>query len=331
MFDLFASWLGFIADIALRLVPKRRHPEFVILCAAILVDLACRFAPSHLPYFFPFVFNAPVFLGCWLVFAWYLRGMSRIAPEKKPGGIRQAFFLAGIASIYFVLQTHFEYVSQHMFFLNRLQAVTLGMVAPFCIAIGWMPEVLRLGIPGWVLHLCESRTVKRIGAVLCHPLPSMAIFLITTDIWLIPAVHFAAMIDPALYAVMNISCLCGGLLFWLVVLDPRPAPAARFSYLARAAAGFLVMFPQIAVSSYIALTTQDLYSFYTLCGRIFPAISPSYDQMLGGMIQWIPPGMMNTAALLISLNALRLSDIAAEKVFVPPPGAKVYEAKWTGR
>jgi putative membrane protein len=99
----------------------------------------------------------------------------------------------------------------------------------------------------------------------------------------------------------------------------------------RAGTGFLVMFPQIAISSYIALTNHDLYAFYTLCGRIFPAISPAYDQMLGGMIQWIPPGMMNTAALIISLNALRLSDVAAEKHFVPPPGAKVYEAKWTGR
>jgi putative membrane protein len=139
------------------------------------------------------------------------------------------------------------------------------------------------------------------------------------------------MINPTLYAVMNISCLLGGLLFWLVVLDPRPSPVSRFSFLARAGAGFLVMFPQIAVSSYIALTTQDLYSFYTLCGRIFPNISPSYDQTLGGIIQWIPPGMMNTAALIIGLNSLRLSDIEAEKTFVPPPGAKIYEAKWTGR
>jgi putative membrane protein len=41
--------------------------------------------------------------------------------------------------------------------------------------------------------------------------------------------------------------------------------------------------------------------------------------------------MMNTAALIIGLNSLRLSDIKAEKDFVIPPGAKVYEAKWTGQ
>ena len=121
------------------------------------------------------------------------------------------------------------------------------------------------------------------------------------------------------------------MIFWLVVLDPRPKPFSRLSFITRAGLGFLVMFPQIAISSYIALTTQDLYSFYTLCGRIFPAMSPAYDQMLGGMIQWIPPGMMNTAALMLALNAMRLSDAETDKSFSAPVGAKVYEAKWTGR
>lgn len=305
--------------------------EIIILAAAVLMDLTCRFLPAKLPYIFPFIFNAPVFIGCWLILLWYARGMRLVAPENRPGRVRQGFFLAGIAGIYFVLQTHFEYVSQHMFFLNRVQAVVLGMGAPFCIAIGWMAAPLSLGAPRWVVRACRSKIVAKIGVVLFHPLPSMIIFIATSDIWLIPSVHFAAMINPELYAVMNISCLLGGLLFWLVVLDPRPTPAARFSYLARAAAGFLVMFPQIAVSAYIALTTVDLYSFYTLCGRIFPSISPQYDQMLGGIIQWIPPGMMNTAALIIGLNALRLSDLKAEKDFVIPPGAKVYEAKWAAK
>ena len=149
--------------------------------------------------------------------------------------------------------------------------------------------MLRRGAPAWLTRTFDALAATRGAKFLCHPIPAMAVFLLTTDLWLIPAVHFAAMINPTLYAVMNLSCLAGGLLFWLVVLDPRPQPPARFSYLTRAAAGFLVMFPQIVISAYIALTTRDLYAFYTLCGRIFPNISPAYDQMLGGLIQWIPP------------------------------------------
>jgi putative membrane protein len=305
--------------------------ELFILLAAVFVDVLCRLFPAHLPYIFPFIFNAPVFLGCWLSFAWFVRGLRRTPAAERPGRGRQIWFVLGVGSIYFVLQTHFEYISQHMFFLNRIQAVVIGMAAPFCVAIAWMPAVLARGVPGAVLRVCRSGFVRGVGQVLFHPVPSMAIFLVTSDIWLIPSVHFAAMINPDLYDVMNISCLLGGLLFWNVVLDPRPTPAARFSYLARAAAGFLVMFPQIAISSYIALTDQDLYSFYTLCGRLFPNIGPGYDQMLGGMISWIPPGMMNTAALIIGLNSLRIADAKADALRVIPAGAKVYEAKWTGR
>jgi putative membrane protein len=302
-----------------------------ICFAAVIVDLLCRFFPAQLPYFFPFIFNAPVFLGCWFTLLWYFRGMRRIPAAQKPSRLRQGFFLFGVLSIYFVLQTRFEYLSQHLFSLNRTQAVTISMAAPFCIGIAWMQEVLTLGIPAWLLRFCRGKIMRGFGRVVFHPIPAMALFLLTSDIWLIPAVHFAAMINPALYAFMNLSCLAGGLIFWLVVLDPRPQPLSRLSFISRAGLGFLVMFPQIAVSSYIALTTRDLYSFYTLCGRIFPAMSPAYDQMLGGMIQWIPPGMMNTAALLLALNAMRVSDAKIDKDFVPPPGAKVYEAKWTGR
>lgn len=303
--------------------------ELLVLCAAILVGLLCRFFPAHLPWLLPFVFNPVVFLGCWFVALWYWRGMQLVAPEARPGRWRQGFFIFGIAGIYFVLQTHFEYVSQHMFCLNRVQAVMLGMVAPFAITLGWMGDVLRLGAPGFIVRWSIAAWAR--ARWLAHPIPATIIFLASTDIWLIPSVHFDAMIDPPLYAVMNLSCLAGGLLFWTMVLDPRPQPPARHSYLVRAATGFLVMFPQIAVSSTIALSNSDLYPFYSICGRLFPAISASYDQMLGGMIQWIPPGMMNTAALLISLNAVRLAEAEADKHFVPPPGAKVYEAKWTGR
>ncbi len=302
-----------------------------IVAAAVLVAALCHVAPAQLPYALPFVFNAPVFLGTWFVLLWYGRGLRLVPAAARPGRLRQGFFLTGVALIYAVLQTHFEYLAQHMFCLNRTQAVVVGMVGPFFIGIGWMGGVLALGAPGWVMLLCRAPAVRRVMRVAGHPVVAMLVFLAASNIWLVPAVHFAAMINPVLYEVMNLSCLASGLLFWLAVLDPRPPPVSRYSYLLRGAAGFLVMFPQIAISSYIALTGTDLYTFYTLCGRIFPAMSPAYDQMLGGIIQWIPPGMMNTAVLLLALNSLRLADVEAERDFVVPPGAKVFEAKWTGR
>ncbi len=303
--------------------------EAGLILLTLLVGGLCHFVPARLPLFFPFVFNPITFLGCLLLPFWYWRGIRRLAAEARPGKLRRVFFTAGVLGVWFVLQTHFEYIAQHMFFLNRTQAVVLGMIAPFCAGISWPGAALAEGAPAWVSRAAQA--AWRPLHLLTHPLAAMAVFLFTTDIWLIPAVHFDAMIDPTLYEVMNLSCLAGGVLFWMVVLDPRPKPPCRFSYLTRAGTGFFVMFPQIAIGAYIALTGRDLFSFYALCGRLFPGISPANDQLFGGMIQWIPPGMMNVAALIITLNALRLAEIQSDKAFIPPPGAKIYESKWTGR
>ncbi|MDE1905744.1 MAG: cytochrome c oxidase assembly protein [Rhodospirillales bacterium] len=301
--------------------------ELWLLLLTALVGGLCYFVPAKLPFPLPFVFNPLMFAGYLLLALWYWRGVKRLA--EKPGPVRRSFFYAGVVGVWFVLQTHFEYIAQHMFFLNRTQAVMLSMVAPFCAGISWPGAALAAGAPGWVSRAAISawRPVR----FLSHPLAAMAVFILTSDIWLIPSVHFDAMIDPALYAVMNFSCLAGGVLFWMVALDPRPKPPCKYSYLARAGTGFFVMFPQIAIGAYIALTTKDLFSFYELCGRLFPTISAQQDQLLGGLIMWIPPGMMNVAALIITLNALRLAEMKAEVDFVPPKGAKIYEAKWTGR
>jgi putative membrane protein len=291
--------------------------EFLVLLVAVAAWVLCRVFPAETPFLLPYVFNPVEFAGFWLVLVWYLRG-----------GGRSVWFLAGWAVGYFVLQTHFEYLAQHLFCLNRVQAVVLGMVTPFGVALGRPAAALAKGAPAPVVRAAGAMWARTSG--LAQPLVVALLFLASTDVWLIPPVHFAAMLNPGLYGVMNLSCLLGGLLFWLVVMDPRPKPPCRLSYVARAGLGFIVMFPQMPISAYIALCGRDLYAFYTLCGRLFPGMSPQYDQLLGGIIQWIPPGMMNTAALVICLVALRREEDAAP----PPPipeGAKVYEAKWTGR
>lgn len=303
--------------------------EAGLILLTILVGGLCHFVPAHLPFVLPFVFNPVIFLACLLLLLWYGRGVRRMAPEAKPGFVRQSFFYAGVLSLWFVLQTHFEYLAQHMFFLNRAQALVLGMVTPFCMGISWPGAALEAGAPAFVAQV--ARKIWRPLRGFSHPLLAMLVFLLTSDIWLIPSVHFASMVSPLLYDVMNMSCLLGGVLFWMVVLDPRPKPPCRYSYLARAGTGFFVMFPQIAIGASIALNSHDLFSFYRLCGRFFPNISPLQDQLFGGLIQWIPSGMMNVAALIITLNALRLVEEKADVSFVPPPGAKLYEAKWTGR
>ena len=126
-----------------------------------------------------------------------------------------------------------------------------------------------------------------------QPLLAAILFVGLIYVFLIPPVHFRAMIDPRLYAIMNWSMIGDGLLFWFLVLDPRPKPEAGTSYGTRMVLPFAVMFPQIALGSYIAFSPGGLYPYYDLCGRLFPSITAANDQHIGGIVAWIPAGMMS--------------------------------------
>jgi len=126
-------------------------------------------------------------------------------------------------------------------------------------------------------------------------------------------VHFRAMIDPQLYAVMNWSMVLDGVLFWSLVLDPRPKPPARASFGVRAMLSAVVMFPQVVLGALITFAGFDLYPYYALCGRLFPSVSAIDDQQLGGIVIWIPPAMMSVLGMILALNSQRLHHIEQEK------------------
>ena len=121
-----------------------------------------------------------------------------------------------------------------------------------------------------------------------------------------------------------------GILFWCLVLDPRPSPPARVSFGWRAALAAAVMFPQILGGAIIVFNRHDLYSFYDLCGRIYPNIGAHYDQTIGGLITWIPPAMMSVVALVFVLNAMRLSEERNLANDAKKMGPTINASPWTG-
>ena len=129
---------------------------------------------------------------------------------------------------------------------------------------------------------------------------------------------------------MNWSMVLDGILFWCLVLDPRPSPPARVSFGARAALSLAVMFPQILLGAIIVFSSRDLYPYYDLCGRLFPSISALDDQQFGGLIIWIPPAMMSVAGMLVVINAMRLSDETIAETDKDAAALAALSRRWTG-
>jgi putative membrane protein len=299
-----------------------------ISAAGILLWWACRFHAASLPPEAPWEFSFSWFFATAFPIWWYFRGLARTSQDLRPSIWRSGAFLVGVIAIYIVLQTHFEYLAEHMFFLNRLQHVVMHHGGPLLISLAWPWRTMLRGMPENIRRIAEGPAVCRFLRIMRQPLLAAVLFVGLVAFWLVPAIHFRAMLDPRLYLAMNWSMVVDGILFWSLVLDPRPAAEAHVSFGVRAALSASVMFPQILIGAIIALSRNDLYAFYTWCGRIFPSISAMDDQNYGGLIVWIPPAMMSVMGLLLVLNALRLSEEAGQPA---PADGDISARSWTGR
>jgi putative membrane protein len=179
--------------------------------------------------------------------------------------------------------------------------------------------------------MVETPAVAGIISVLQQPVLAGLLFIGLFYFWLIPGVHFRAMIDVRLYAVMNWSMVLDGILFWSLVLDPRPNPPARVSFGTRMALAIGVMFPQVVLSAVITFSRSDLYPYYDLCGRLFPSIGALNDQHIGGIVIWIPPSMMSVVEVLLVINALRIHEESVAEINDDAAAAAAVARSWTGR
>jgi putative membrane protein len=304
-----------------------------LLAAALVSWWLCKWHPSFLPFWMPWEFSWLQFLSIALTVWWYLHGLALTAAANRPSLPRQLSFLAGMIVIYAMVQTHFEYLAEHMFFLNRVQHIGMHHLGPLLVALSWPGATIKLGMPQSVRRLAERRTIAMAINVIQQPVLAAALFVGLVAFWLVPSVHFYAMIDPNVYAIMNWSMVVDGILFWCLVLDPRPKPPARTSFGTRAMLATIVMFPQILIGAVIALASRDLYSFYDLCGRIYPAIEAGTDQVIGGLIIWIPAAMMSVTALVVVINAFRRFETANKEDDYGnhPSGSAIQATLWTGR
>jgi len=255
----------------------------------------------------------PVFsLGCLLAVAVFLRGTTRLRArgERGIGWGRSSAFLVGVGLVYAVTQSRLDYFAQFMFFIHRGQHMVLHHLAPLLIAAAAPAAVLAAGLPSVIrarLARVASMPAIRAGyGFLQHPAVAPVLFVGLIYFWLIPEMHFDAMLSPWLYEVMNLSMAVDGLLFWWLILDrhePGDSPFA-LRHGTRLLLLVLVVPPQILLGAVIALWPDALYDVYAVCGRAFP-IAAQTDQQLGGLLTWIPTAMMSVIGVLLLLGRLR--------------------------
>lgn len=263
---------------------------------------------SMFSYLAPWEFSPTVLVACVGALWIYARGLRRIKGRGGVTGFWRPFgFIVGVVAIYAVMQTYIDYLSQHMFWVHRAQHLVLHHLGPFLIALAAPSEVLMAGVPRWLREhvfkpVARNRGVRLAYRIVQNPFIAAFLFVGLIYFWLMPSIHFDAMLSATRYKAMNWSMVVDGVLFWWLILDPRPrGEPGVLGHPARIVILWVIMLLQIVIGAYIALSKVELYDVYAVCGRAWP-VSPIVDQELGGLITWIPAAMMSVLGGLVVLR-----------------------------
>lgn len=294
--------------------------EWGLYGAALVVGAAlyliCHLFPADLPFWMPWEFSWAIYLATVLALGWYWRGWRALAPSERPPAWRTFCYVFGVLLFWFSLQSRVDYYAQHMFFIHRAQHFVLHHLGAFFIALGFAGSVLFKGMPDFLKTVVRSTPVQRTMDFLQHPVIAPTLFVGMIYFWLLPSLHTRVMLDANLYDVMNWTMGLNGVCFWALILDPRPKPQARISYLMRMLLIILVEPLQMVLGAVLSLSMTDFYPVYEICGRVID-ISALTDQHYGGLIIWLPGTLQSFAAFIIVLIHLRLNEEAEERASLP--------------
>lgn len=257
----------------------------------------------------PYDFSPITILAYLLAASGYLVALRLMPAEERPGPVRIFAYFLGLVLCYGVMQTWFDYYSQYMFFVHRGQHLILHHLGPMLMMLSNPLPIFRF----WHRQLAPvlglwTLPIRWAYRIIQQPLIAAFLFAGLVYFWLWPTVHFDAMLSRDLYWIMNWSMFLDGLLFWWLIFDPRsPHDTPSLGYGRRIFLLVLVAVPQMVLGAWIVFSRGMVYDVYDVCGRAWP-MSPADDQLIGGILTWIPPAMMSVVGILILIGRAMRDD-----------------------
>ena len=162
-----------------------------------------------------------------------------------------------------------------------------------------VPPLLLTGTPEWMADallrpLLARPATASVVRTLTRPLPAFAAYAVALIGWHLPAPYNAALEIHGWHVIEHLMLLVTATLGWWPILSPStlvpPLPyAAQLLYL------FVFGMPMTVVAAMVTAAERVLYPFYEAAPRI-TELTALADQRLGGVIMWVPSGLIPLAA-----------------------------------
>jgi putative membrane protein len=158
------------------------------------------------------------------------------------------------------------------------------------------------GTPGWMLDGLVERAaaVRGLDAALrwlTRPLPAFAAFGVAMVGWHLPGPYNTALQTHAWHVVEHLVLLGAAVLGWWPILS-RSSRLPPLPYAAQLLYLFVFGMPMTIVAAMVTGADHVLYPYYATAPRVF-ALTPLEDQRLGGVIMWVPAGIIPVVAFTV--------------------------------
>ena len=209
---------------------------------------------------------------------------ARSADVEKPlPAWRQISFFSALLVVFGSLNGPLHDLSDtYLFSAHMVQHLLLTML---------FPPLIIVGVPGWMLRpLLAHRPLGAIARKLTRPVSCFAIFNLVIAGWHLPIFYNAAMANHGIHILEHLMFMAAAVLMWWPLTSQLPE-LPRLSYPGQMLYCFLMIIPMSIVAIYISMAQEVLYPAYSAAPRI-SSLSPIDDQLLGGLIMWVPGGLI---------------------------------------
>jgi putative membrane protein len=203
--------------------------------------------------------------------------------------MRVVAMATGLIVIEIALGSPLDELADHLLSAHMTQHLLLMLVAAPLLVAARPTPYLVWGLPvplrRILARLWTPMGLSGLSRALKAPALCWSGFCATVILWHIPALYRWATRDDIRHAVMHLSFLGAGLLFWSVILAPTRRQRIEYASagLYALAAALLTGLP----GALITFARQPLY-VDALPGTMPFGLTPLADQQLAGLIMWIP-------------------------------------------
>lgn len=220
-----------------------------------------------------------------------------------------AAFIGGWLTLFIALVSPLHPLGEVLFSAHMTQHELLMLVAAPLVVLG---KPLIAGL--WALPLTWSRRLGRWTQVtwfskswqaITQPLSAWAIHAVALWTWHIPYLFQATLKSDLVHTIQHIFFLGSALLFWWAIIH---GPRGAMSYGAAALYVFTTSVHSGTLGALITFAGTLLYPAYRDTTGSW-GLSPLEDQQLGGLIMWVPAGVVYIiAGLALCAGWIRESE-----------------------